>query len=407
MTDYLVDGRRLPAHALADLFPPGDVAELAADIRANGQDNPIRLTADGAAVLDGRTRAAACERAGVPVKWECAAADADPIALVLTANVRRRHLNESQRGLVAIKIAASIEAISQSDAAEQMNVSRSTVQRAALIAADEVLEPAVEAGALALGDAVAVRREPAAVKRAAVAAVKRGEAPTAAAAASSIKRAARRDKARQEAETSTLPSNLFVSDISQLAKHVKKESIDVIATDPPYESSAVYLYGKLRNFAVYALKPDGVLLVMTGQMHLPKVMAELNHYLMEWQWCITYATPQKRGEHVKPRVRASWKPILVYRRRVPLSKPFKGRFRSDLITAPPDTGDKAAHEWGQSVGGWRAVLDEWTDPGQTVCDPFCGAGSTLIAARQLGRQVIGSDIDAGHVETTRKRLAAL
>lgn len=40
-----------------------------------------------------------------------------------------------------------------------------------------------------------------------------------------------------------------------------------------------------------------------------------------------------------------------------------------------------------------------------VVDPFCGSGTTLVAASNLGRRYVGSDISADYVEIARKRLA--
>ena len=46
-------------------------------------------------------------------------------------------------------------------------------------------------------------------------------------------------------------------------------------------------------------------------------------------------------------------------------------------------------------------------PGELVYDPFCGAGSTLLAAHQLGRIGYGVEIDPGYVAVTLERLSVL
>lgn len=52
----------------------------------------------------------------------------------------------------------------------------------------------------------------------------------------------------------------------------------------------------------------------------------------------------------------------------------------------------------------RRLVRWLTDPGQVIADPFCGSGSTVVAAVQEGRRGIGGDIDPAYVEIARARL---
>jgi len=45
--------------------------------------------------------------------------------------------------------------------------------------------------------------------------------------------------------------------------------------------------------------------------------------------------------------------------------------------------------------------------GELVYDPFCGSGSTLLAAHQLHRVGYGVEIDPGYLAVTLERLSML
>ncbi len=54
----------------------------------------------------------------------------------------------------------------------------------------------------------------------------------------------------------------------------------------------------------------------------------------------------------------------------------------------------------------EALVRDYSEPGDLIADPCCGGGTTLLAAKLLGRRYVGSDIDAEHVEIARERLRA-
>lgn len=133
----------LQPHPAAELFPimaPADLDTLAADIKANGQRKPIILH-DGL-ILDGRNRYEACRKLGIDAETMDWAGRGDPAAFVISMNLHRRHLSESQRAMVAKRYAsrkigdnqhAQICAPSQDEAAKLLNVSRRSVQLAAVV----------------------------------------------------------------------------------------------------------------------------------------------------------------------------------------------------------------------------------------------------------------------------------
>ena len=52
------------------------------------------------------------------------------------------------------------------------------------------------------------------------------------------------------------------------------------------------------------------------------------------------------------------------------------------------------------------IIRSATDPGDMVADFFCGSGTTLVAAKRLGRQWIGCDASPDAVRLTQDRLEA-
>jgi site-specific DNA-methyltransferase (adenine-specific) len=52
------------------------------------------------------------------------------------------------------------------------------------------------------------------------------------------------------------------------------------------------------------------------------------------------------------------------------------------------------------------LVEITTRPGDLVVDPFCGSGTTLVAAQQLGRRAVGVDLSAEALDLARQRLAA-
>jgi hypothetical protein len=60
---------------------------------------------------------------------------------------------------------------------------------------------------------------------------------------------------------------------------------------------------------------------------------------------------------------------------------------------------------GKPLGLMRAIVRDYSRPGDLVCDPFVGSGTTLLAAVMEGRRAVGAEEKPEHFEIARARLA--
>lgn len=160
-------------HEYANLFPWIEGAafqELKADIAKNGVLEPI-VFLDGA-ILDGRNRYVAARELGIEyprVEYE----GDDPLGFVIAKNLARRHLSESQRGMVAAKLAKLPKGTNQhtagpanlptqTQAAEMLNVSERTLRTAKVVEEQGAPElvAAVESGQVSVSAAADVATLP-------------------------------------------------------------------------------------------------------------------------------------------------------------------------------------------------------------------------------------------------------
>ena len=173
---------RLEFHPVADIFPmlPDDeLAALADDIAENDLLEPIWLHRDGR-IIDGRNRYLACLKAGIEPGFRTyTGPDSGLLRFAVSLNLHRRHLTESQRSMIAARLAnmrqgertdlASIDArLSQEDAAELMRVSRESAQRAKAVLERGIpeLADAVDKGEISVSAAAAAAAAPATTQQA-------------------------------------------------------------------------------------------------------------------------------------------------------------------------------------------------------------------------------------------------
>ncbi len=395
-------------HPAANIFPmlsSESLADLAADIAENGLHDPLWITADGA-LLDGRNRLAACSAAGVEPRFSVYDGS-EPTSFVVSMNVKRRHLTTGQRAMLALDILPALEA-------EAKVTQIATLKQNASVVADlpQRTDPKPASERKSRAKAAKVTR----TSSRAVAQAKRvaekapdlvdrvlsddPEQSLALDRADRIVRdreaeAKRISKAKVDAEQRETKStvDLRCGDFREVLADL--ENVDAIITDPPYPREFLPLLADLAAWADKVLTPNGVLAVLFGQTYLPEVYRLLDGH-RPYRWTAAYLTPGSGYASMSARVQSNWKPVLIY---------GGGPRFTDTITATgTDASAKDLHVWGQDYAAFDTLIGRLTIPGQTVVDPFMGSGTTLLAAHAHGCNIIGADIDAEHVATTRRRL---
>lgn len=185
----------LTFHPYADLFPliEGEqFDELVADLKVN--DLREKIVVLGMEVLDGRNRYRACLAAGLiddddgpdRIKYFTRfvpAVDGDPLAFVMSKNLQRRHLDESQRAMVAARYAnmrqgertdltaaepsANLPKVDQASAAKTLSISERALRYARRVQdhGEPELARAVDRGRLAVSVAEKASRLAPAIQR--------------------------------------------------------------------------------------------------------------------------------------------------------------------------------------------------------------------------------------------------
>jgi DNA modification methylase len=82
------------------------------------------------------------------------------------------------------------------------------------------------------------------------------------------------------------------------------------------------------------------------------------------------------------------------------------RYQSDLWSIPVTTHSGNAHCAPFPEELAEAVISMWSHPGDLVCDPYAGSGTTAAAALSLGRRFAGAEIVGAYHELATGRLMA-
>ena len=201
-------------------------------------------------------------------------------------------------------------------------------------------------------------------------------------------------------------------DCIDVMAHLPAQSVDFVLTDPPYlvryhdragrrvinDDNDAWLKPAFRQMH-RVLKPDAFAISFYG-------WNKVDAFMEAWR----AAEFRPVGHIVFRKPYASKARYLAYRHESAylLAKGFP----AFPDRPPPDVLDwqysgNRLHPTQKPVGILKPLIEAFSQPGNTVLDPFCGSGSTLAAAQELERRFIGIELDPAHHRTAIDRLRKL
>ena len=388
-------------HPVAQLFPMlsgTGMDELVDSIKSQGLLNPC--VKQGDVLLDGRNRMEACRIAGIEPQFIEYDGDS-PVAFIIGVNLHRRQLDKGQKISLALEIEPYFAEEARKRQAQATGQPRGVKQS---VVANVPQQKSRDQAAAAVGVSGKLVSAAKAIKEAdpeRFEKVKQGTLTVAKAKKEIKAEQDKRDLAEAQAHINdekrkSIESvcDLRVCSCADLFRSGIKP--DAVITDPPYPQEFLPLFTELAEGCSATGVP--LVAVMSGQSYLPEVMHRLCKHL-RYRWMMAYMTPGGQAvQQWQAKVNTAWKPVLLFGDAI--------EWFGDVAVSKPNDNDKRFHGWGQSESGMADLVARLTKPGQLVCDPFIGGGTTAVVSLALGRRFVGCDINAAHIQQAWARVMA-
>ena len=208
------------------------------------------------------------------------------------------------------------------------------------------------------------------------------------------------------------PGCIVCADCLDVLKNMPDGCVDAVITDPPYgvelgtKTSAI---GKNTSYDSIDDSPEFIVSVVVPAIIQCQRIAKCSVVWSGIRNCFVYPTPREiGGVYVSAGAGCGrWgftcmMPILYYGNDPYLAKGLGSRPNS---FASNETSVKNGHPCPKPIGwmSW-AVKRATVDPNEIILDPFCGSGTTCVAAKKQGRRYIGIDISETYCKIARQRL---
>jgi len=221
---------------------------------------------------------------------------------------------------------------------------------------------------------------------------------------------------------SALHDTVHHNDATSLIELIGTATLDLIVTDPPYgvgtqvsqhndrEEKFREIVGASQIDATWirpayaALKEGGALYVFCKWVnidiwtrHIRAAGFDVKNWLV-WD----------KGQHGSGDLQGSYAPqheMIVFSSKG--RHLLRGNRLPDIVRLQKVHPTQLVHPYEKPIRLLQMLIKASSDDGGFVCDPFAGSGTTLYAAKELGRRYIGGDVDADAVAQTNQRLTGV
>lgn len=192
-----------------------------------------------------------------------------------------------------------------------------------------------------------------------------------------------------------LPINqIIVGDCLEVMKDWPDNCVDLVLTDPPYGiGKAEWDKKPPDKYVAHCLRLGVCSGFMPGLWLLPDCLTLIGN-----EYCGIIAARNMNSVTFSPLGFSNWIPIIIAGTQLK-----RGQDAFDFVIK----GDMPAHPSPKPIECMLWLVNRLTEPNDLILDPFCGSGTTCVAAKMLGRRFIGIDISPEYCEIARLRLKAV
>ncbi|MCC7479021.1 hypothetical protein IT575_11265 [bacterium] len=135
----------------------------------------------------------------------------------------------------------------------------------------------------------------------------------------------------------------------------------------------------------------------------PNLAYEFNGYTPEWGWRVVREKLEKLDEEGRIAWSKTGRPYLKRYLHEQKGTPINSVI-TDILPISPQSAERLGYPTQKPLALLERIIKASSNPGDIVLDAFCGCGTALVAAQQLGRKWLGIDISPTSCNVMGQRL---